>query len=633
MRPARRSSQDSTGFKVRRRFLGPAALALVFALMATALPAAPTAQAATSYNGLGFDTCGAPSSQAMAAWTQSPFRSVGIYIGGANRACPDGNLSPGWISVVESQGWRLVPIYVGLQAPCAAQAGLARIDENQPATQGTQGADDAVARAQHLGLVPSSPVYFDMEGYNNTSSNQDPGCVPSVLQYLGAWSTEVHRLGYLAGVYGSASSTISDQVAAVPNTPRAALFDDIWIAEWNGQATVASNYVPGGYWSQHQRLHQFSGGHDETWNGITMNIDSDYTDGALACVGGGASNVAVPALLNGPPSWGGPSNVGPTSGGGQVAGKVYAVSAGPTRVDAFWRGVDANLWTASYADGCGWGAPLSLGNGPLGSDPHPVSSASGRIDVFWRGTDNGLWHSWNNGPGWAGPGSLGGSGTMSSDPYPVTPNPTAITVLWRRADANLGSASYSDSTGWQGPGVIGGGPLGSAPHPVVYGPGMVAAFWRGTDSNLWQMTTAGNGWSGPRFLGSGPLGGEPQPASAGAGRIDVFWRGTDNGLWHSWFWANSGWNGPGGLGGSGGLAGDPTALSAAGGRLAVLARGLDGNLHSLNFSDAKGWNKPVSVGGGPLSSDPIGVGTAPGRLEVYWRDTGALAQHMWAYGI
>ncbi|MES2032702.1 MAG: hypothetical protein V4466_00875, partial [Pseudomonadota bacterium] len=35
----------------------------------------------------------------------------------------------------------------------------------------------------------------------------------------------------------------------------------------------------------HQRIHQFRGGHNETWGGTTINIDSDYVDGATVGVG------------------------------------------------------------------------------------------------------------------------------------------------------------------------------------------------------------------------------------------------------------------------------------------------------------------------------------------------------------
>ena len=43
--------------------------------------------------------------------------------------------------------------------------------------------------------------------------------------------------------------------------------------------------IPSTAWANHQRIHQFRGGHDETWGGTTINIDSDYVDGATVGVG------------------------------------------------------------------------------------------------------------------------------------------------------------------------------------------------------------------------------------------------------------------------------------------------------------------------------------------------------------
>src|SRR5579875_1718447 len=53
---------------------------------ATTTPSAP-ATTGEVYNGLGFDACSAPSTTAMSAWLSSPFRAVGIYIGGPEMAC------------------------------------------------------------------------------------------------------------------------------------------------------------------------------------------------------------------------------------------------------------------------------------------------------------------------------------------------------------------------------------------------------------------------------------------------------------------------------------------------------------------------------------------------------------------
>ena len=94
-----------------------------------------------------------------------------------------------------------------------------------------------------------------------------------------AWVDELHALGYLAGVYGSAASTIRDlqALAATGSAP-----DDVWIADWNGQETVFGNpYVSDTLWTNHQRLHQYRGGHHETWGGVTIDVDSSYVDAAV----------------------------------------------------------------------------------------------------------------------------------------------------------------------------------------------------------------------------------------------------------------------------------------------------------------------------------------------------------------
>jgi hypothetical protein len=57
----------------------------------------------------------------------------------------------------------------------------------------------------------------------------------------------------------------------------------IWIAAWNNTPNIfgftGTCAVSDSVWPDHQRLHQFRGGHDETWGGVTVNIDSDAVDG------------------------------------------------------------------------------------------------------------------------------------------------------------------------------------------------------------------------------------------------------------------------------------------------------------------------------------------------------------------
>ena len=42
--------------------------------------------------------------------------------------------------------------------------------------------------------------------------------------------------------------------------------------------------MPASAWPTHQRIHQFRGAHDDTYGGTTINVDSDYVDGATVGV-------------------------------------------------------------------------------------------------------------------------------------------------------------------------------------------------------------------------------------------------------------------------------------------------------------------------------------------------------------
>jgi len=230
------------------------------------------------YTGPGFDACSTPSLSTMSAWGTSPYRAIGFYIGGANEACSQPNLNSGWVEQQTSAGWTLLPIYVGLQAPSNG-CGCAAINATQASAQGTAAADDAVDQAEAVGIGAGNPIYDDMEAYTRNSKNST-----AVLAFLSAWTTELHARGYLSGVYSSANSGITDLVdewGTGYTEP-----DEIWDAEWNNQASTTSAYIPSADWANHQRLHQYQGGHNATYGGATLNIDSDYVDAGGA--GGGA---------------------------------------------------------------------------------------------------------------------------------------------------------------------------------------------------------------------------------------------------------------------------------------------------------------------------------------------------------
>jgi hypothetical protein len=242
------------------------------------LPAARQRRATASaggavFTGLGFDACSAPSSRSMAAWASSPYRAVGVYIGGANRACSQPNLTASWVSEQTEADWHLIPTYVGLQAPTSACSSCAKLTSSQATAQGTAAAVDAVEEASIVAMGPGSPIYFDMESYSQTSS-----ATAATLAFLEAWTNELHELGYLSGVYSSSASGIEDLARQLGTGYE--LPDHLWIANWNGEQNTADAVVPASAWTPHQRIHQYRGGHNETYGGVTINIDNNYVDAA-----------------------------------------------------------------------------------------------------------------------------------------------------------------------------------------------------------------------------------------------------------------------------------------------------------------------------------------------------------------
>ena len=232
-----------------------------------------------TYTGKGFDVCATPSSSRLSAWS-SAYHAVGVYIGGTNMACAQPNLTATWVSQESSAGWHVVPIYVGLQAP-KNECGCAAISPTSAAAEGQAAANDAVTQAQSLGLGTGNPIYFDMEGYNTTSTNTS-----AVLAFLAAWTEQLHSAGYKSGVYSSDTSGIQDLVSRYGTGYTEP--DELWMANWNGKPTTADSNVPSAEWASHQRLHQYQSD-TETHGGVRMNIDRDYIDAATAAPGGSLS--------------------------------------------------------------------------------------------------------------------------------------------------------------------------------------------------------------------------------------------------------------------------------------------------------------------------------------------------------
>lgn len=247
------------------------------------------------FTGYGFDQCEAPTQKSMDRWLQSsPFLAVGIYISGNSRACREQpNLTPAWVSTQLARGWRLLPITLGPQASCQPRSRFPRYGPSIDPTiipdpgkrgrygrarqQGSAEATKTVGVAQGLGIAPGSTLWYDLEGFDSTQTR----CRESALAFLSAWTTQVHKLGYVSGVYSSAGSGILMlDNARVNGRTDVALPDQLWIARWDGHADtdVDPQYLRADGWQPHARVKQYQGGHDETWGGVRINIDRDYLD-------------------------------------------------------------------------------------------------------------------------------------------------------------------------------------------------------------------------------------------------------------------------------------------------------------------------------------------------------------------
>lgn len=233
--------------------------------------------------GLGFDTCTAPSAAQMTAWAASPFNTVGIYIGGAERACDQPSLTGDWIVARAKAGWHFMPIYVGWQA--AWDTLTATASTPGPAALGTESADDAITQARALGIGPGALLYYDMESYQTAAETT------AARAFLSAWTAELHSRGYRSAVYSSAATGIADLVAARGKMTEP---DVVSIAQWNGIADADLTATPPDAWPA-QRAHQYVGNVDASYGGVKLNIDKDYLSiNSTSCPNASGSTVPEP---------------------------------------------------------------------------------------------------------------------------------------------------------------------------------------------------------------------------------------------------------------------------------------------------------------------------------------------------
>jgi hypothetical protein len=526
---------------------------------------AGTAAASTDGSGKGFDACTAPSSANMTAWkANSPYATVGIYIGGADRGCAQPNLTAGWVSAQSAAGWSFIPLYVGPQAEFGQLT--------SPASQGTAAADDAANQAGSLGIAPGAVLYYDMEAYPSADNS-------AVLTFLGAWTTELHRDQYRSGVYSSSDSGVVTLAGSYSN-PGFAEPDVIFDALWNGQANTSDPNIPAGDWAYHQRVHQYSGGVNQTYGGFTLNIDQDFLD------------VTQPY------------------GKAQPAAVVDAADT----VRVFARSSNRSLAQTSLPKGGSWSAFTNLG-GTWPADPAALAEANGGTQVFAVGLTSNLYVDTLTGTTWSGWVDLGGS--YQGTPAAVQNQAGAVEVFVRGTNRHMVEVDQAaGSTTWGTTDL--GGIWANDPAALAEAGGGTQVFAVGDTSNLYADTLTGATWSGWANL-QGSNEGVPAAVQDHSGTVWVFVRGAVGALWETHLPSGGSWTTLASLGGQ--WRDNPGALVSTAGDVWVFATGVTTNMYYDELAPGGTWSGWTNVSGA-VTGTPTAVEDQGATIRAYARGTG-----------
>jgi photosystem II stability/assembly factor-like uncharacterized protein len=248
--------------------------------------AAPTPQmyGRAGAAGQGFDKCDIAPATQMQAWrTGSPYRSVNLYIGGSQRSCTNALLSASFVLDLARQGWTFIPTWVGPQAGGNTCCTITM--SSDPTTAYNQGLAEANAAADTAAALGfgATVIYYDLENYDISNATYRS----AAKAFISGWTGQLRARGHQAGVYAASCASAPIDFTTIANVP-----DAIWLANWYNAAPTGTydsyatvwgvSCLDDTYWGNHQRIRQYAGGHNETWAGVTFNIDSNVVDGLVA---------------------------------------------------------------------------------------------------------------------------------------------------------------------------------------------------------------------------------------------------------------------------------------------------------------------------------------------------------------
>jgi photosystem II stability/assembly factor-like uncharacterized protein len=309
---------DPTKVKIHMRKIGPAPL------IASPIGATPAATGLHYTERLGFDKQQSFTYANMTTWwAKSPFFDVGFYVGGANycylynpktHTCTtrlDPNVNSKWITKIMSQGWGLMPIWVGKQAPCNT-TNVTKFSQT-PATAQSQGTAEAASAAKAMaGLeLQGTLIFYDMENYTAAAGS---ACSLAVRAFLTGWIQGMNANGFATtAVYGNPGPAERD-FSQVTN------LNEVWItqvvATGNHKPRVTiwglgsgANALEDDLWNSAQRGHQFLiDAQSITYGGVKASIDYDVENFQIPGAEGvkvytwNVSSVDLSGLGIGPPS-------------------------------------------------------------------------------------------------------------------------------------------------------------------------------------------------------------------------------------------------------------------------------------------------------------------------------------------